>query len=93
MKKSIIALSFLCMILLSAFVIDQNWLLTDTYSVKFSNPEINGSFTHMSATFHFDENDLPTSRLQVFVDVNSASSGNLEMDKQVTGKAQSSGWL
>ncbi|HEV7229871.1 MAG TPA: YceI family protein [Bacteroidia bacterium] len=86
MKKLISLLSFLCVISLSAFVIDQNWILADNYTVRFSNPEVNGSFTKLNATIRFDEKDLAASRIQVSVDVNSVNTGNPEMDKQVTGK-------
>lgn len=74
--------------LLSAFswIGIQNWSLTGTYSIRFSNPEVNGVFSKLDAVISFDESDLPASKFSVSADVGSVSTGNPGMDSQISGK-------
>jgi polyisoprenoid-binding protein YceI len=63
----------------------QTWALGDSWSVKFSNAEVNGSFSKMSAQITFDAAHLPDSKFDVNVDVASAKAGNAEMTAEMMG--------
>ncbi len=64
------------------YLIIQNWVLGETYSVKFINPEASGTFTRMTADISFSETDLPDSKFDVQIDVNSLDMGSPEMSKE-----------
>jgi polyisoprenoid-binding protein YceI len=87
MKKHIPA-ALILLTLLSAFswISMQNWSLADTYSIRFSNPEVNGVFSKLNAVISFDESDLPASKFSVSADVGSVNTGNPGMDSQISGK-------
>jgi polyisoprenoid-binding protein YceI len=67
------------------FYVLQDWVLADAYTVKFSNTEVTGTFRKMTSEIAFDPSNLKDSHFDVKLDVASASTGNEEMDKQVTG--------
>jgi polyisoprenoid-binding protein YceI len=79
--------ALLLLTLLSGFswISIQNWILADTYSIRFSNPEVNGVFSKMDAAISFDESDLPASKFSVSADVGSVNTGNPGMDSQISG--------
>jgi polyisoprenoid-binding protein YceI len=65
-----------------AWSVSQTWELTETFSVKFVNPEATGSFTKMTANIVFDEANLQDSKFEAVIDVNSIDMGNPDLNKQ-----------
>ena len=89
MKKHTFVLALLMLsFVLSVFGtgIMQNWSLSDSYSVSFSNPEVKGVFSKINADITFDESNLPASSFRVSADVGSVNTGNPSMDAEITGK-------
>jgi polyisoprenoid-binding protein YceI len=65
-----------------AWSVSQNWELTETFSVKFVNPEASGSFTKMTVSIVFDNASLPDSKIEAVIDVNSIDMGSADLNKQ-----------
>jgi polyisoprenoid-binding protein YceI len=67
-------------VLIAGFVFASNWNVDTanakvSFSVKGPFGTVNGSFTGLEATIHFDPNDVAASMVQASIDANTVSSG------------------
>ncbi|WP_298733332.1 YceI family protein [uncultured Chitinophaga sp.] len=88
MKRSILTLATMLCFIASAFTIihANNWKITDAYSVKFDGKGASGSFRGLKGDIVFDEHDLPNSRFNVSIDVNTINTGNGLKNKHARGE-------
>lgn len=77
------ALSALAAVL--AFTPVSTWNIQETYSIQFSNSDVNGIFKKFSGNIDFDENSLSTSKFNVSIDVASINTGNGLQNKHAKG--------
>lgn len=77
MKRSIVTLIAVLCFMASAFTIIPagSWKIADGYSVKFDGKGASGTFHGLKGDIVFDEHDLPGSRFNVSIDVNTISTG------------------
>jgi polyisoprenoid-binding protein YceI len=78
MKMSIYPAAILILLVLSAFTAIQTtkWKIAEGYSIKFSSKDPSGVFKVFKGEIIFDEKSLDASKFNVFIDVNSISTGN-----------------
>lgn len=77
MKKINFAVLIGAMVLLSAFTIyNTNWKINDNYNIHFVGTDIEGVFEKFKGEVAFDENELPTSKFSLLVEVESIVTGN-----------------
>jgi polyisoprenoid-binding protein YceI len=78
MKKSIFPAFAAGIIILSAFTFIQSldWKISDKYAVKFDGGDPSGEFTGLKGTIQFDANNLPASKFDCTIDVESINTGN-----------------
>jgi polyisoprenoid-binding protein YceI len=68
-----------------AFTTVQAWKIKDTYSIQFSNSDVNGIFKKASGNIAFDEADLAGSKLSFNIEVSSINTGNGLQNKHAKG--------
>jgi polyisoprenoid-binding protein YceI len=51
------------------------WTVMDNYSVAFSSKRVKGSFSGLTASIRFEENDLPASKISATIDPATISTG------------------
>ncbi len=77
MKKINFAVLIGAMVLLSAFTIyNTNWKINDNYNIHFVGTDVEGVFEKFKGEVAFDENELPTSKFSLLVEVESIATGN-----------------
>jgi polyisoprenoid-binding protein YceI len=79
MKKRMVTLSFLVLLLCSAFTLAKKWkAATENCRVSFELPAIHkqGSFGNLKAEIEFDEQHLPEARISASIDVSTIRVGN-----------------
>jgi polyisoprenoid-binding protein YceI len=83
MKKLVLFSPLLCAF---AFIGIQSWNLADGYSVKFTSPDVSGTFKSMKADIRFDPNDVAHALFDVKIAVSSLETGNPGMNGSATGE-------
>jgi len=78
MKKLIFPVIAAGIIILSAFTFIESldWKISEKYSVKFDGGDPSGEFTGLKGTILFDANNLPASKFDCTIDVESINTGN-----------------
>ena len=78
MKKLLFPAFAVIVILISAFtfVKSLDWTISDTYSVKFDGGDPSGEIRGLKGTVKFDPNDLPSSKFDCTLDVETINTGN-----------------
>jgi polyisoprenoid-binding protein YceI len=78
MKKSIFPVVTLVILIACSFAFFQalDWKISDNYSVKFDGGDPSGVFTGLKGIIKFDVNNLPASKFDCTVDVESINTGN-----------------
>jgi polyisoprenoid-binding protein YceI len=78
MKKSFFPAFAAGIIILSAFTFAQSldWKISEKYSVKFEGGDPSGEFSGLKGTILFDANNLPASKFDCTIDVESINTGN-----------------
>jgi polyisoprenoid-binding protein YceI len=78
MKQSIISLSFIAILTLTASSYQSvtDWKIRDGSSVKFETSYAEGLFSSVNGTVLFDKDNLETSKFDISLDVASISTGN-----------------
>jgi len=67
-------------------ILAQAWMLGDSWTVKFSNSEVMGTFSKMTAQISFEAEHLSDSKFDVSIDVSSAKANNADMTAELIGK-------
>lgn len=65
----------------------QDWKLTEDYSIKFSTPKAEGTFTGLKGDIFFSPEDLTTARFDVTVDATTIDTGNRLKNKHARKEA------
>jgi len=69
-----------------AFTSAQVWTIKETYSIQFSNSDVNGIFKKFTGSIDFDEANLATSKFNISIDVASINTGNGLQNKHAKGE-------
>lgn len=92
MKKAFYPLLAVVLLISSAFVSATSatdWKIKDDHSIKFISEDPSGIFKTFKGSIKFDESDLPGSKFDLTIDVNSISTGNGMQNK----KAMTAEWF
>ncbi len=89
MKRTAISLGLFTLLLASAFTINENlkWSITQDYEIRFKTSSAKGTFSNLTGTVIFDQNNLSAAQMNVSVDVNTIDTGNKTKDKHARGKS------
>jgi polyisoprenoid-binding protein YceI len=84
MKKLVYPLAAVVMLAASAFtfIANKDYSLGSGSVVKFTSADPTGTFKAMKGDISFDESNVPASKFNVTIDVNSISTGNAMRDKK-----------
>lgn len=82
MRKSLRIASILTIVLFSSFTnVLFNYTIDSNYSVKFDGGKVAGTFSNLTGTIYFQENNLAQSKIEVEVDVATIKTGSDKMDE------------
>ena len=70
---------------LPAFTAFESYTIADDYAIRFDTRGAEGTFTGLTGTVVFDEDDLAGARFDVTVDATTISTGNATKDKHARG--------
>jgi polyisoprenoid-binding protein YceI len=85
MKASKIA-ALLVLLLTLGTVQAQNWKISESYNIAFSNKDVSGVFKEMSGSIIFDATKLSSSKFDLKIKVESISTGNGVQNKHAKGE-------
>ena len=70
---------------LPAFTAFESYTIADDYAIRFDTRGAEGTFTGLTGTVVFDEDDLAGARFDVTIDATTISTGNATKDKHARG--------
>ena len=92
MKKYLIISTYLIILVISSavsFSVLDHYEITAGHKIAFKSADPSGTFTKVSGTIDFDENNLDSCKFKITIPVSSIDTGNALRDK----KAQTSEWF
>lgn len=92
MNKNLIISAYFVVLLISTaitFSVFDHYEITNGHKIAFKSADPTGTFTKISGTIDFDENNLDSCKFKITIPVKSIDTGNALRDK----KAQTSEWF
>ena len=92
MKKNLIISAYIIVLIISSavsFSVFDHYEITAGHKIAFKSADPSGTFTKVSGTIDFDENNLDSCKFKITIPVSSIDTGNALRDK----KAQTAEWF